>query len=312
MSQSKFWVYTLNNPEVPTDWTDKCKYAVYQNEVGENGTPHEQGYIELARSQRLSYVRKLLSKAHWEPRRGTAQDARDYCMSTGKHSAKPRVSGPFEYGTFTNERPGKRNDVELIHEEIKAGKTNFELWEEHFSTMARIHKAVDRYRMESAPQRDPSTPPEVTVIIGPTGSGKTKYISDKEPLLYWKQQSKWWDQYRQEPAVILDEFKGWLPFTELLRLLDRYPIQVEQKGSQMQFNSPRIYLTSNYHPEDWYKNREYLPALYRRITHLYWLDDDEPYEVTPDELRGLVSSRKAIDNEPKERFGAHVEEYEQQ
>ena len=47
--------------------------------------------------------------------------------------------------------------------------------------------------------------------------------------------SKWWDNYAQEDVVIIDESYGWLPYCEMLRLLDRYPCQVETKGGSVNF-----------------------------------------------------------------------------
>ncbi len=49
VAETKFWVFTLNNPTV----TDKLhltfskgvKYAIWQLEQGEQGTMHLQGYI---------------------------------------------------------------------------------------------------------------------------------------------------------------------------------------------------------------------------------------------------------------------------
>ena len=52
--------------------------------------------------------------------------------------------------------------------------------------------------------------------------------------------AKWWDNYAQEEIIILDEFYGWLPYCEMLRLLDRYPCQVETKGGSINFAPNKI------------------------------------------------------------------------
>ena len=64
-SQSKAWMLTLNNPVL--DALEICaifelldvKY-IWQFEVGENGTPHVQAFIEFAKKKRFSYVRRHL------------------------------------------------------------------------------------------------------------------------------------------------------------------------------------------------------------------------------------------------------------
>lgn len=76
MSKARNWLFTLNNPEGLPDGDELLSsgvtYAVFQEEVGENGTHHLQGYVELERNQALSYVTKLpgLEGAHFEQRRG--------------------------------------------------------------------------------------------------------------------------------------------------------------------------------------------------------------------------------------------------
>lgn len=71
-------------------------YACYQEETGESGTYHLQGYIELKYAYSMQGVKGLvkgLRGAHLEPRRGTADEARDYCR-------KPGGWGFYEHGEF--------------------------------------------------------------------------------------------------------------------------------------------------------------------------------------------------------------------
>lgn len=96
------WVFTLNNPEQDPGTlierlTDdpKVRYAIFQREQGENGTIHFQGYLELTRSQRMSYVKRLIPRAHWESRIGTRDQARDYARKE-----ETRIEGPWECGTW--------------------------------------------------------------------------------------------------------------------------------------------------------------------------------------------------------------------
>lgn len=105
---------------------------------------------------------------------------------------------------------------------------------------------------------------EVIVLQGPTGTGKSKWCMDNYPDAYWKQRGNWWDNYSGEETVIIDEYYGWLPYDFLLRLCDRYPLLVEIKGGQVQFNSKRIIFTTNAVPNTWYKN-VYWPAFERRV-----------------------------------------------
>lgn len=109
------WCFTLNNPTAPIEWpSDKITYAVYQKEKGENGTEHYQGYVELKNVQRLSALKKILPTAHWEIRRGTQEQARDYAMKEDT-----RIDGPWEFGELKAQ--GKRNDLEQAYKLLKEG-----------------------------------------------------------------------------------------------------------------------------------------------------------------------------------------------
>ena len=112
---------------------------------------------------------------------------------------------------------------------------------------------------------------EVTVIWGETGVGKSKWAFDKfGGEAYWKPpNSKWWDGYEGQSVAIIDEFYGWLSWTEILRLCDRYPCQVETKGGSVQFVSKTLVFLSNLHPLQWYNNPKcQYPTLARRIENL--------------------------------------------
>ena len=110
MSISKFWMFTINNytdDDKPLEWP--CSYVIYQKEKGASGTPHLQGYVEFLTNKRLSAVRKICSTAHWETRKGTQQQAIDYC--TKKDDTY--VDGPWDEGDRKENKQGQRTDLEL-------------------------------------------------------------------------------------------------------------------------------------------------------------------------------------------------------
>lgn len=85
----KDWCFTINNPrrshpgrpgdlERIKSWV--FNYLVVQLEVGAEGTPHLQGFVQFPKEMRLKQLKKdLHKKAHWEPRRGSAYQAAHYC-----------------------------------------------------------------------------------------------------------------------------------------------------------------------------------------------------------------------------------------
>lgn len=88
--QSKHHMFTYNNykdPEEPSEWPD-VEYIVWQEEVApDTGTPHLQGYVFFCKKKRLSELKSINSLVHWEVKRGSAEQARAYCMKA--ESRKP-------------------------------------------------------------------------------------------------------------------------------------------------------------------------------------------------------------------------------
>ena len=84
--QTTNWCFTLNNyteEEVASIQALDVRYIIYGKEVGEAGTPHLQGYVNLSRTQKLSFVAKLIPRAHWTPCNGTPQQNIECCSKQG-------------------------------------------------------------------------------------------------------------------------------------------------------------------------------------------------------------------------------------
>lgn len=273
-AQVRHWCFTINNPtpETTPSFDDATvRYAIYQTESGANGTPHLQGYVEFKRSMRLQAVRKLLPGAHLEPRRGTREQARDYCRKD-----EGRLSDPIEFGEFGTGGAGKRNDVANLKRLLDDGATDLEIWNECPVEFLRFQNGIKNVRRLLTPPRTGAVTCEVHV--GTSGCGKTRYAMEHfpPPDAYWKSPSTggsdWWDDYEGQHTVVMDDFYGWVPFSNLLRLIDRYPLTVQTKGSHVSMTATHFVLTSNKFPGNWYSyevmERYDMSALFRRITKL--------------------------------------------
>lgn len=107
MTRSRTWCFTLNNPDGSLEFPDSVRYCKWQLESGDNGTPHYQGYVEFSQPMRLAALKKWLPRAHFEPRKGSRDQAREYCSKLDT-----RVEGPFEYGTWETAQ-GTRTDLQV-------------------------------------------------------------------------------------------------------------------------------------------------------------------------------------------------------
>jgi hypothetical protein len=130
-SRVRAWVATWNNPNGtlrPEDWDPAPKYVVWQLEKGENGTPHYQIYAEFGQPVSMQQVKKNIhDTAHLEKRKGTAKQARDYCMKEDT-----REDGPWEFGEYNEPQQGKRTDIEDLKDFILTGppKTKNQIMDE--------------------------------------------------------------------------------------------------------------------------------------------------------------------------------------
>lgn len=91
--QRQAFCFTFNN-YVPEDvdrirllaTSDRVQYCVIGFEVGEQGTQHLQGFIQLKRSTRASVVQRLISqrvRVHIEALKSTSEAAATYCKKDG-------------------------------------------------------------------------------------------------------------------------------------------------------------------------------------------------------------------------------------
>lgn len=283
-TQSRSWCFTVNNPDSQLtpdiDWpADSVRYCIWQMEIGENNTQHYQGYIELSRNQRLTWIKRLagLERAHIEPRRGSREQARAYCQKE-----ESRVDGFWEYGSFEEGGRGRRNDVAALKELINNGKTELEIFDAEPAAYVRYYRAIGHIQMLLTKPRDFKTTFEF--YYGKPGLGKSRKAFEENPSAYWKQRSNWWDGYTNNQVTIVDEFYGWLTPDFIFRLTDRYPMMIETKGGQKQFISRKVIIISNKLPQEWWNQDVWSKidpeALYRRMDRICHFEKDSDSQET--------------------------------
>lgn len=256
------FVFTVNNPEFETvnrlkGW-DQIKYIVCGSEVGESGTPHLQGYVELKASKPFKTIKNVMPTAHIEARRGTAAQAADYCKKDGDY---------WELGTISKQ--GARTDIREATALIQEGRRMRDIALECPEVYVKYHRGLEKYQALLMEPRNEA--PTVTVLYGPTGTGKSRRAREllQGPGYVWHpQQGQWFDGYQGEDDVIFEEFRGQLPFGQVLSLLDRYDCRVQFKGGCCEFRATNIVLTSPVHPREWYRDigDDKVDQLMRRIT----------------------------------------------
>lgn len=278
-SNARHWCFTAFgtttelHPELDWPWDDQV-YGVYQHEkCPETGRFHLQGFVSFNKQVRLSYVKRLHKKARWSVARKLPAANRRYCTKL-----ESRVDGtePFEFGEFNDlSSQGRSTEYAKAMELIKIQPATSEL---EFALCApsvwlRFPNAYGRVRQLFTLDSRRSRGVRVVIYVGGAGCGKSSDVMRRYPGAYWKSAGKWWDNYQQQQCIVFDDFDGsWLTCTELLRILDRYPLLVETKGSHVNLDAADTFvITSNVRPEEWYSQHfartpAHKKALLRRIT----------------------------------------------
>lgn len=136
-SLAKNWCFTLNNftkEEVEalkanTQWG----YLIFGEEIGKENTPHLQGYLQMNKQSRITAMKKINKRAHWEIARGSAEDNKKYTSKEGVVT---------ELGIISEKGKVKVDMVKAINQTIDKMSTR-ELMQEHGSGYIMNKRKID-------------------------------------------------------------------------------------------------------------------------------------------------------------------------
>lgn len=257
------WVFTLNNyGEIDEFELSECKkfdYIVYGKEVGEGGTPHLQGYIYSTKKLSLRQLKKISPKAHWEQRKGTHQQAREYCIKDGDF---------FEQGT-----PPQKNGGDKLADRAAMNKKLIEKpltelvaeGEISILTIPTLKKArnILKQELESFETKDCRG----IWIYGPPGTGKSHSArTEYGESLFIKAQNKWFDGYEGQKVIVLDDLDTPVLGHYLKIWADKWSCTGEVKGGTVPLVHETFIITSNYLPQElWAEDQNMQNAILRRF-----------------------------------------------
>lgn len=243
MPRVKDWCFTINNPTEEDGEAVLAlphKYLVFQVEIGEQGTPHIQGFVQMKKRTTSERMSRLLSRAHLEVRKGTAEQAAHYCKKpVGIYIGLPNDAQPCqcqhcqgcqrfdnfqESGVLDTTEQGTRTDINLAVEACRNGGLRA-VKAEYPTTFIKYPRGFAELAQSYVPPRDFKT--TVTVLWGKAGTGKTRYAMTgptpyKAPVITGDQD---WTGPAYDPTFhqtyILDDFYGQWKFTTFLHVADR-------------------------------------------------------------------------------------------
>lgn len=104
----------------------------------------------------------------------------------------------------------------------------------------------------------------------------------------------WWDGYRAEEVLLIDDYDGWIGWSTFLRVLDRYPLRINVKGGHGWARYTKVIITSNVPYVDWYPMQQDQAPLARRIG-FSMCTTGTPYNLIVDGLAGYLDAPIADD-----------------
>jgi hypothetical protein len=244
---------------------DGVKYLVFQTEKATSTeNEHIQGFIQFSQRKRVLQVEATLglkpngnapTKAN-----GTANDSKAYCTDPDK-----RVEGtiPFEYGELPKGQ-GERTDLQRMAESIREKglkRTMSEADTGLDTTYMKYHRGAVALDQLAAAARIPAVRDiRVYVAYGPAGSGKSHYALHYDPtdtfvLPDAGKDDAWFDGYAGERTLVIEEMEpDLIRYNTMKRICDKYVFDAKVKGSYVRAAWDRVIITSNYHPNRWYKD----------------------------------------------------------
>ncbi len=254
--QGIFWIITIPQHEFTPYLPSGVVWIKGQLELGSGGFLHWQVLVAFGKKTSCNGVREMFGPFHAELTRSEAAAA--YVWKDETSVAGTR----FDLGA----KPIRRNaktDWDEVWLSAKSGDLG--------SIPANIR--VVSYRTLRAIAADYDRPTSILrttyVFWGKTGTGKSRRAWDEAGLEAYSKdpRSKFWCGYQSQKNIVIDEFRGGIDVSHLLRWLDRYPVRVEIKGSSRPLVAETIWITSNLNPTDWYpdSDAETVAALRRRL-----------------------------------------------
>lgn len=279
-NQTLYFAFTLNNYteeqelKLKSFIINECYRGMWGYEKGDlKNTPHLQGCFQLFQRTRPDTVKNKIGipEIHLECQRKVYLANANYCKKSKNCWYWPSKEANFENGKPTTKKSNKYDEA------LKSAKTG-DFQNIDSELILKFEPKLLKHYLDNLPIENTLLDnkygnffPDFFILIhGPTGTGKSYSVEmiqgclnlfwksycesrklEYKPFeVYYKKCNKWWDGYRGQKIVVLEEIEpSWSRISGnlLKQLCDQYPFPVEIKGSSINKIRPLfVIMTSNY------------------------------------------------------------------
>lgn len=248
--KSRLQCFTCFKEEEPTFDIAKMQYLAYGKEIAPTtGKHHWQGFVYWHHPKTISASAKILKNAHVEHCRGSIDANEKYCSKENEY-------------TTHGEKPtqGKRTDLDTIKNKLINGEITInEILLNEPMTYHLYGRTLEKIVDADTENKIRTWMTKGIWYYGKTGCGKSHKANEnysRDTHYIWNSEDKnWWDNYKGQETVILDDFRGELKYGTLLKLVDRYDFSVPRRGrAPYPFLAKTLIVTSPLKPDEVYYN----------------------------------------------------------
>lgn len=211
---------------------DRCEYKyVIGKEIGEEGTPHLQGYVEFKKQVYFSTLKKINHRIHWEPAKGNRQQNITYCtkdntyISTFPLSREARILKSYDNVEW---KQWQQNVIDIV--ESKADDRSIHWFHEPNGNTGKSFLAKYLYLKYNC------------------------IIADGKKDNVFNQVNMWLQKHPEDdPKIILLDIprynKDYINYGTLEKLKDGLIYSGKYEGGVCIFDAPHVIVFSNSEPE---------------------------------------------------------------
>nr|WDW25917.1 MAG: replication-associated protein [Canine stool-associated circular virus]WDW25919.1 MAG: replication-associated protein [Canine stool-associated circular virus] len=240
----------------------ECQYMCTCEDSTKDGKYHGHAFVYFKNPVSLSRIKKLFGNECHVEKPVKNSDCIAYVLDTTKRKCNFQEFGkrPMNNGVHAMEEILECDTVDQVKEQFPDTYVKFR---KGIIDLIEHKKSKNRYYKQ----------PEVIWICGSTGSGKTR-LAFEDGAMNVTYENGFYSDWGDARVICIEEFRGQIPYAEMLKLLDGYHNYyfVNIKGGQKLIDLDKIYITSPYMPEMCYPKQnekiDSIKQLMRRITKL--------------------------------------------